>query len=62
MKPRIRILPVTRDLRTAEQRARGADLERQREDLALESEWRRRVRENSKEVSALPRRVREALR
>lgn len=56
---KFRLLPFTRDLRTADQRARGAAIEQERADLAMESEWRRRVRENPKEVSALPRRVRE---
>jgi hypothetical protein len=57
-----RLLPFTRDIRTADQRARGAAIEQERADLALEAEWRRRVRANPKEVSAITRRLAEVSR
>lgn len=56
---KIRIRPFTRDIRTAEQRARGAAVEQDRADIALEAEWRRRVRANPKERAALARRLSE---
>lgn len=56
---KIRILPFTRDIRTSEQRARGAAVAQERADLALEAEWRRRVRANPKERAALARRLSE---
>lgn len=52
-----RILPVTRDLRDAAQLGRWSAIEQERADLALEAEWRRRVRENPKERAALARRL-----
>ena len=56
---KFRLLPFTRDLRDREQLARGAAIEQERADQQLESEWRRRVRANPKEVSALARRIQE---
>jgi hypothetical protein len=42
------VIGVTLDRRTGAQLARGRSIEQQRLDLALEAEWRRRVRENVK--------------
>lgn len=58
---KFRLLPFTRDLRTSDQQARGAAIEQERADLALEAEWRRRVRANPKEVAALARRLTDTL-
>ena len=49
-----RLLQLTRDLRNP---ADAAALEQVRADAAIESEWRRRVRENPKERAALARRM-----
>jgi hypothetical protein len=43
---RFAILPVCRDLRDSELRARGAAIEQERSDIALEAIWRARVRAN----------------
>jgi hypothetical protein len=47
------------DPRSRELLERGRALQQELADRRLESEWRRRVRTNPKEIAALPRRVRE---
>lgn len=43
---RIRILPITKDLRDAQGRSAAAYLEQERADHKLEAMWRNRVAEN----------------
>jgi hypothetical protein len=57
--PRIRILPVSRDLRSADQQARGAAIEQALADQSIERLWRYRVEQNSaRRVMARPSGVR----
>jgi hypothetical protein len=59
---KFRLLPFTRDLRSPDLVARGAAIDQERADQALEAEWRRRVSVNPKERAAMPRRIVEVSR
>lgn len=43
---RVRVLPISKDLRGPEELARWAAIEQERADQALEALWRKGVREN----------------
>lgn len=52
MKSRLRILPVSLDLRTRELLARGAVIAQEQADQLLQSEFNRRVRANLEQRKA----------
>jgi hypothetical protein len=54
------VIGVTLDRRTGAQLARGRRIEQQRLDLAIEAEWRRRVRENVKRRATRGLRIRQS--